>query len=352
PAPISFPAPPRPARAARQLDEAALHDRVAAITRADTSINSRIIYAAALLDIDDAHVWSLSPRHDREQRLVRVRKRVVRAAWSGSRPVISEAERSWLGDVDEHQLGLDLIQQATEAALLLTTPGGFEDGERNVLLDPSVTASLIDAGTRSILTTTAARRPEVVRRLSTGATFAAPAITLTDDPTSPGAYGGFAFDDEGQPAAPVTLIDAGRVVAVLGDRGRGRARRPGHVGVIEPAPSHLRLTAGTAEARTLHDDGFILEGGESVAIDPSTDRVVIGAARARELKGGVITGRVFADVELVGTLSSLLAAVTGVARETATFAYRDEIDGEPRWRSIEAPALRTRGTVRARWRRT
>ena len=78
---------------------------------------------------------------------------------------------------------------------------------------------------------------------------------------------------------------------------------------------------------------------------------MIGAARARELKGGVLTGRVYADVELVGELRALLGNITGVAKDTVALPARDEQDGEPRWRSIEAPHLRTRGFVRARRRR-
>ena len=70
--------------------------------------------------------------------------------------------------------------------------------------------------------------------------------------------------------------------------------------------------------------------------------------RAREVKRGVDTGRVYADVELAGELAALLANVTGVAKDTEVIPYRDEVGGEPRWRSIDAPYLRTRGYVRAR----
>jgi predicted Zn-dependent protease len=343
---VTFPNPPPPPVVPPIPDDVALEKRVRAIVAADTSINSRIVYAAALIDIDDATVWSISPRHDREQRLVRVRKRAIRAAWAGSRPVVAEAERGWIGGVDDFELG-EKAQNATAAALLLTTPGTFDDREADVVLDPSVTANLIDAGARAILTTSAARRPEVTRRIAS-TSLAAPIVTLVDDPTVPNAYGGFAFDDEGQPAQAQTLVEEGRVVGVLGDGGKGRGRRPGHVGPIEAASSHLRQAAGTVDWRTLRGDGFLLEGAQHAVFDATTDRVVISAARARVLEKGVDTGRVFADVELVGSLSSLLTGVTGVAKETEVVSYRDEIDGEPRWRSVEAPYMRTRGMVRMR----
>jgi hypothetical protein len=344
PARVAFPiAPPRP-HGPPVPDDIALEQRVRDIAKGDAQLNSRIIYAASMIEIDDATVWSISPRHDREQRLVHVRKRALRAAWAGTRPVIAEAERGWIGGVDDFELGAQ-VADATASALLLTTPGTFDEREVDVVLDPTVTASLIDSGARAILTSTAARRPEVQRRLSLGATLASKIITLVDDPTVPNAYGGFAFDDEGQPASSVTLIDEGKVVGVLG---AGRARRPGHVGPIEPGPSHLRLAAGTEDWRSMRGNGFLLEGGQASVFDATTDRVVIRAARARELKHGVETGRVFADVELVGAMASLLVNVTGVAKQTQVVSYRDDIDGEPQWRSVEAPYLSSRGVVRMR----
>jgi predicted Zn-dependent protease len=346
------PLPPGPA----PLDDGALRARCERIAAADRKLGSRIIYAAALVDIDDAHVWSISPAHDREQRLVRVRKQALRAAWNGTRPVVTEAERGWTGDVDDQELGREAIEQATEDALRLMTPGAFEDGERAVVLGPAVAASLVDAGVRALLTSDAARRPEVKRWRAARAEAPLPALlTLADDPAAPGAYGGFQFDDEGVPAAPIALVDAGQIAGVLADRAAGgaggRGRRPGHVGTVEPAPSHLRLAPGPVAPAALRDDGFILEGALGAAVDPGTGRAVIGAARAHELRGGEPTGRVYADVELAGDLGALLAGVTGVASDPASVPYRDEQGGEPRWRSIEAPHLRTHGFVRARRRR-
>jgi hypothetical protein len=347
PARVVFPAaPPRPNAPAIPGD-AALEKSVRDIAKDDTEINSRIIYAASMIDVDDATVWSISPRHDREQRLVHVRKRALRAAWAGTRPVVAEAERGWIGGIDDFELGAQ-VGEATASALLLTTPGTFDEREVDVVLDPTVTASLIDSGARAILTTSAARRPEVQRRLSLGAMLASKLLTLVDDPSVPNAYGGFAFDDEGQPASAITLIDEGKVVGVLGDGGRGRGRRPGHVGPVEPAPSHLRLAAGTDDWQALRGNGFLLEGGQQTVFDATTDRVVIRAARARELKNGVDTGRVFADVELVGAMGSLLVNVRGVAKQSDVVSYRDDVDGEPRWRSIDAPYLSSRGLVRMR----
>jgi predicted Zn-dependent protease len=342
PSRLDFGPPPPPLAEPKQLADYELIDRVSALAARDPELTSRIVYSAALIDVDDAHVWAISPGRDLEQRIVRIKRSVTRVAWNGTRPVISEASRAWAGSsVEERDLTDAEIVAARENALALMTPATFPDGEHAISLDPSVVAALVDAAVRTLLTTAAARRPEVARRLAIGRKVASPLLTLADDPLAKASYGGYAFDDLGEPATATTLLDAGQVTSVLSPR-----RRAGHVGPLEPAPSHLRLAPGKTTAQLA--DGFSLEDGVSAVVDPASDHVVIAAARARELKGGTRTGRIYADIELVGELGALLASVSAVTADTDTFGLRDERDGLPRFRSIEAPSLRARGNLRAR----
>ena len=69
----------------------------------------------------------------------------------------------------------------------MMTPSAFSDGEYDFLMSPEVSASVIDAAVRGLLTSTALRRPEVGRRLAIGANAVAPGMTLVDDPTTEGA---------------------------------------------------------------------------------------------------------------------------------------------------------------------
>lgn len=333
-----------------QLSDDQLLTKVEAMARQDRESSSRIVYSAALIDLDDAHVWSVAPGHDLEQRNVRIRRSVTRVAWNGTRPIVAEAASAWSGGVDDDigKLSDDDVAKAREDALALMTPRAFADGEHVVLLEPSVAATLIDAAVRGMLTSAAAKRPEIAARLAAAAAVS-PLVTLIDDPKALGAYGGFEFDDAGTPAQAVTLIDRGTLVGRIGD---GRARRAGNVGVLEAEPSHVKLTAGGESQETLLADGFALEGVVDVAIDPASDRLVIGVARARERTGKLETGRLFADVELVGSLSQVLTAIGGVSKESRQVGFRDEVFGLPRWRSVEAPWVRTKALVRARRRTT
>lgn len=332
PAAIEFGPPPATADEPPSLDPADLHDRVARLHET-AHRSSRIVYAAALIDIDDAVVWSVAPGRDLEQRRIRIRQSVTRAAWNGSRPVVAAAETAWSGGLEDHPLTPPEIAAASDAALKLMTPGSFDDGERAVVLDPSVAAALLDAATQGPLVTGRADR------------LGSSLVSLIDDPTIPGAYGGFAFDDEGQPAAPIALVEAGRLVTRLA---AGRGRRPGHLGRLEPSSSHLQLRPGTAAIADLQTEGFVLEAAGDATYDPDTDQLRVHCARARELRAGNATGRIYADVELVGSLAQLLGGIDAIARDPTTLALRDDApDGATRWRSIATPAVRTRGLVRA-----
>jgi len=318
--------------------------RVGTLARRDReSLSSRIVYSAAVMDIDDARVWSVAPGRDMQQRLVRVKKSVTRVAWNGTRPVVSEVSRAWAGGLDEQDLDDDELVAAREGALALMTPRAFEDHEYAFALDPAVAASVIDAAVQSLFTVSAARRPEVAAVLPIGAKVMSPIITLVDDPGAAHAYGGFVFDDAGEPAAARTLIERGAIAARL-----DRMRRPGHVGRSDPYASHLRVTPGAIEQNDLLDDGFVLEGPLGAVVDPTSDRLVISVARARERVAGKRTGRMFAEIELVGELSKILGSVDGLSKQTKTIGIRDEVDGQPRWRSIETPWVRGKALLRAR----
>jgi predicted Zn-dependent protease len=350
---VDFGPPPRPAPRSQAPADRDVVTRVAALAARAPARSTRVVYAASAIELDEVTRWSVQSGRDLEEHVVRVRWAVTRVAWHGSRPVAGEAARAWTGGLDDHALSDAELAEADEAALELVTPRAFDVGTYDVALEPAVAATLIDAATRAMLTTAARRRPELARRGALGAVVGSEHLTLIDDPLAPGAYGGYAFDDEGEPAVALTVIASGKLAGRLADRAgadhgqpAGRARRPGHVGLLAPEPSHLRVSPGTLPDNALLADGLTLEGPLGATLDPSNDRVVIAAARAREWHGGRRTGRVYADVELVGALGALLESISGASQHTRAFGIRDELDGMPRWRSIETPWLRCQGLVR------
>ena len=344
---VDFGPPPRaapsPSPDPMRMGDSDMLGRVAALAARDKHQSSRIVYSASLLDIDDAHVWSIAPGRMLEQRLVRVRRSVTRVAWHGSRPMISEASRGWLGGIDAQDLTDEEIVGARENVLVLLTPRAFADGDHTFVLEPAVAANVFDVALRALVTRDAQRVPEVASRLAIGRSATAQLLTIVDDPTVSDAYGGFRFDDRGELAAPQTLVDKGQLVGRI-----DRERRPGHVGASETSPSHVRVHPGTVDNDSLLADGFALEEPIATIVDPSSDRIVIQVARAREWLAGRRTGRMFADIEVVADLSGLFGAITEISKQTKSIGIRDESEGQPRWRSVDTPWLRCRAFLRQR----
>ena len=130
--------------------------------------------------------------------------------------------------------------------------------------------------------------------------------------------------DGGAPGAPLAVDPFGR--------GRGHARRPGHVGAVRAAPSHVVIAPGAPGLADLIagvDRGLLVEAAGPARVDPIRWQVVVPVGVGRRLERGRRTGHVHADLELRADVPALLGGVTAASREVRTSARRDVIDGEP-----------------------
>jgi predicted Zn-dependent protease len=323
--------------------------------RADAASSSRIVYRGCTVELDDAEVLLVAPGADRYERRVQGRVRVVLAAWRGSRLVPSVVSTAGLGPVDALALPDAALESAAAQALEPMTPGAAPSGERVLLLAPDVVAAIAEAGVADQMTADAWRRGAAARA-GRGRAIAAESVVIVDDPTA-ATVARYAFDDEGRPSAPATLIDHGVLggpladgagAAALGVDATSHARRPGAVGAMAARPSHVAVSPGTAGRADLvgaAGAGFLLEGVTAVRVEPSSWRLIARVARARRIADGVLTGHVHANLELRVHVPALLASVHGASAETATIGRRDVIDGAPLWRSATAPWWLARGDL-------
>ncbi|MCE9573159.1 MAG: hypothetical protein K8W52_08380 [Deltaproteobacteria bacterium] len=321
-------------------------DRAIALrTRADAAGSSRIVYRAGFVELDDTEVWCADRTGLRRQRLVRARAGVLLVAWTGGRPVHAVAEVA-------APIGLDIaarlddaaIARAAQRALEPLTPGEGPSGDTAVVLDPSVVAALVDRG--------------LVPRLTRGGDPREPdwqlaaAIEITDDARA-ASYGGYAFDDDGQPAAALALVRGGARVGLLGgtDVAPAQQRRPGHIGGARSAAAHLVIAPGEHDVEALIagiDKGYLLEDAGAAQLDRARWELAVPVARARRIEHGQRTGHVYGDLELRGAVPALLGGVTAVSRDVGAIAWRDEEAELPLWRSAQAPWCATRGALVAR----
>jgi TldD protein len=313
---------------------------------------SRIVYRAATLEVDDSEVLLLGDGRDAAQRLVRTRARVLYLGWTGSALAAEEAAGAGALGLEAAELDQRELERAAEGALTLLTTGQLPRGELDLVLEPSVAALVVKGCARGF---DADSWPRGRAASLEGRAAAAPSITLRDDPTAAGAYGGYRFDDEGWPARAATLIERGVVRGPLCDAAAaaalrrprtGHGRRAGPLEPVEAHPSHLELAAG---ARTRDEliaavdgTGYLVEGGLEGSGDPASWRLAVRARRAREIARGRLTGRVYGPVVVAGEAPALLGAVRALGEATEVHAWRVARGSGALATSVTAPGLVTR----------
>ena len=314
---------------------------------------SRLVYRATAVEVDDSDVLFVGDGRDLAQRLVRTRARVLFLAWTGSMLAAEEATASGALGLEGADISGGEIERAAEGALTLLTSSQMEAGTRELLLDPSVAALLIGCGVaRGFEGDAWVRGARADTMLDKAA--AAEAVTLHDDATAGRAYGGFRFDDEGWPAAPLALIERGVVRGPLCDAAAaaalrrprtGHGRRVGPLDAVEPRPSHLVLAPGTRARDDLiaavDGQGYLIESGVDGSGDPVSWRAAVRARRAREIARGRLTGRVYGPVVVAGDVPALLGAVRGIDKGVQAFGWRERGAAV----SVATPSVLTRGWV-------
>ena len=257
--------PPTPIR---DLTDSQLLARVAAMAGRDREVSSRIVYSAA------------RDRHRRRARVVGRSRAAISSSGSFACASRSRASRgtararcrarpsrAWTGGVDDQDLSDDDSSRAREDALALMTPRAFDDGEHAFVLEPGVAAAIDSTAARA----TALREHRRLVR---------PALVDRRRSERGDAYGGYQFDDRGEPARAVTLVDHGKSSC----RARFGRRGPATSACSIAQPSHLRVAPGTATQnrsarRGLHARGRARRERRS----DERSLVIVAVARAREL---------------------------------------------------------------------
>ena len=265
----------------------------------------------------------------------------------------ARSSRAWLGGLDDDTLPREAVSRASRDALEIMTPGAFADGDaraRARSVGGRADRRHRDARAAHERRGAAARGRAPPRDRCRGGVAGADARRRSDRRDG---VRRLRFDDEGVPprrsrcSMPVASAGASPIAAA------------GAAGVraTSGASNRRRRTCGSRPARAISTSSSpmatVLEGGLDAVIDPSSDRIVgLGRARARR-------SRRAARPAACSPTSSSSAISAGYSPRrppspatAETFSVRDEVDGQPRWRSIETPGIATRGLVRARRRVT
>jgi TldD protein len=159
-----------------------------------------------------------------------------------------------------------------------------------------------------------------------GEKLGADGVTIFDDPTIPGAFGSFPFDDEGVRATRKVLMEDGVLTSFIHSRetaGRmghepnGAARCQDHGSRPLVRMSNTCIGPGDMSREELFEgvkEGIYLKGTRGGEVDVAKGTFQFGAQEAFLVKGGEVT-RPLRDVALMGSILDTLMNVDGIGRD-------------------------------------
>jgi TldD protein len=160
-----------------------------------------------------------------------------------------------------------------------------------------------------------------------GRQVASPLVSMVDNPLFEGGYAGFFFDDEGEPARPITIIRDGVFERGLGDLRScvhlntprtASGRRESFARKVYSRMSNTYFLPGDStleEMMAATEHGVYLDHGSSGMEDPKDWGIQVICQFGREIVNGEFSGRVFAPLGITGFVPDLLQSITMVGND-------------------------------------
>jgi TldD protein len=235
----------------------------------------------------------------------------------------------------EYVEGLDLVGEAprvAEQAAALVRAEQCPSAITTVVLDGDQVALQVHEsvghpteldrvyGSEAAYAGTSFLKPDDLRSLRYGTEL----MNVTADPTTPGGLGSFAFDDEGVPASPVPIVEAGLLTGFLTSRETaarigagtgGSMRADGWNRMPLVRMTNLHLEPGDGELDDLIadvNDGVYMETNRSWSIDDKRLNFQFGTQVAWEIKGGRLR-RMLRDATYTGITPQFWGRLDAVA---------------------------------------
>ena len=220
----------------------------------------------------------------------------------------------------------DLAEMAEIAVGLLKArpvPAGVYD----IVADPSVSGTIAHEAFGHGVETDMFLKERARAADYVGQRVGSDLVTIIDDATAPGGYGGYFIDDEGQPAAPTVIIRDGVFQRGLTDLysatrlGIPRSANGRRESVHRKAYARMsntffaRGTNTPEELLASLDDGLLVCRALNGMEDPKGWGIQIWTNFAREVKNGKPTGVLYAPVAMTGYVPDVLADVSMVAND-------------------------------------
>ncbi|HMA35547.1 MAG TPA: TldD/PmbA family protein [Chloroflexia bacterium] len=307
--------------------------RVAARQAVARALDPRI--ANATIGYNESYQETLFANRTRllHQQLVRLRLYTTLLV----RDAHGTIQRDW--DIAGGALGFELFDQVEspayevplealrDSALALLSAEHIEPGVYDCICAPDVAGTVAHESFGHGVETDMFLKGRARAADFLGQRMAAEDVNMCDDPTLPGAYGSYFFDDEGTLARPVPIIDRGVFVSGISDlysaarmhlarTGNGRRQSFDRKAYARMSNTYFRPGTTPVEAMIAGvEHGVYVTQLSSGMEDPKNWGIQLVTQYGREIQHGQFTGRVFAPIGLTGSVPEVLASISQVGRD-------------------------------------
>ena len=225
----------------------------------------------------------------------------------------------------------DEIQGVVDGALALLNAERIEPGEYRIISTPGVSGVICHESfghgvETDMFLKERARAAHFIDKI-----VGSPLVNIADNPSQPGSYGSYFFDDEGQMATPTQIVENGVFRRGITDRYSAAAlhiprsangRRQDYSRKTYARMSNTFFSPGSStldEMIAQVDYGIFLDKRISGVEDPQGWGIQVTCHYGHEIKGGKITERVLAPIGITGNVPDVLQSIIAVSNQLQMF---------------------------------
>jgi TldD protein len=303
-------------------------DRVRAFQDKVKKFDQRIVNARAVyIDTNEYSVFA-NVKADMAQRVQRMRlMAIIFVAGSDGQVRYDRIAKSGTGGWELLSFDDAEIQEGVKAAVDLLTAERIEPGEYTAISFPGVTGTIAHESFGHGVETDMFVKERAKAAHFVGKEVASKLVGIAEDPSVPGAYGSYFFDDEGQLSDTTMIVDKGIFqrgisdmysASVLGIPRSANGRREDFSRKAYARMSNTFFTGGDSTVEDMIaqvDYGVTLDQWSSGMEDPQGWGIQVTCHYGHEIKGGKLTGKVFAPVVISGYVPEVLKSVSAVGKD-------------------------------------
>ncbi len=299
-------------------------ERCRDLQRRTRALDARLVNVRVMYMESDSYSVFRNRAADLAQRLTRMRLMIVALVAGPAGPQFDYRIKVSSGDWAGLEFGDAELQQLVTNAVALLSAERIEPGEYTLISGPSVTGVIAHESfghgvETDMFLKQRARAAHFIERV-----VGSPLVSILDDPSVPGQFGSYYFDDEGQLSAPTVIVENGIFKRGLTDLYSATAlhlprsangRRQDYSRKAYARMSNTFFGRGATPVADLFaqvEQGIYLEQMSSGMEDPQGWGIQVTCHYGREIKHGRLTDRLYAPIAITGYVPDVLQTISAV----------------------------------------